>query len=112
MLNKLIALLGLAGWLFCVLMHQAEPLTITLGNNSWEIASTGLVAVSGLAGIAMMWGVMQMRLADVTRFGKKVNRELERTAVSAETSSEQVKALEAKVKTLETALEKALQSKV
>lgn len=99
----LIALLVVQNW------QMQTPLTVA--GTTWPAVSLGgviLVAslLSGLGLFFRLWNVMQRMQTGI----KQSELRKERAEVRAETSGDQIRALESKIQTLERALEQALSS--
>jgi uncharacterized integral membrane protein len=107
---NLISSIALALLLVTVISNWETSVTvqfleITLADLSLGSVFLGIIALTGLIGILKSWELMGL----VQKNMRKSERHLEKAEVTAEISTDKVKALESKVQTLEKALSKALE---
>lgn len=108
---QIVSFAALAGLLFFIAENFAEPLSFSL----WTVPLFGqrlgwAMIVAALLGGFTMWSYMAGRMAGVNDQAHQAKRARERAEVSADSTSDQVRALQAKVQTLEAALDKAMTS--
>lgn len=92
---------------------MVSNMDLTTDVNFWGEVYTQVPLGALLGGVAVLVGAsLAMKLWEmmllVRKSTRKVERQLERAEVTAEVSGDKVKAMEAKIATLETALSKAL----
>lgn len=107
---NLISSIALAVLLVAVVSNWETSVTvqfleITLEDLSLGSVFAAIIALTGLIGILKAWELMGL----VQKNMRKSERHLEKAEVTAEISTDKVKALESKVQTLEKALSKALE---
>jgi hypothetical protein len=107
---NLLSIFLLAGVVVLIFSTWLMPVSISiLGNLYPDLPLGGLLAMVGVAvGLAVLLKGWEY-LATIRHEARRIERNRERAEVTAEASSDKVKALEAKVETLEKALSKALE---
>lgn len=109
LLVQFVALLCLVPAVMLVVQNWSVQAPITLGQTTWPTVSVGLTILLGilLVSISLLLRVSHSvkGLQDVVR---RYEIRREQAEATSEASGDSVKALEAKIQTLETALEKAL----
>ncbi len=122
-LINIIAFLALLGVIFIVILNGAEPITLQLWAPRYDVVSETVYHTTktlniafytlGILGIGLFVGacaVIPFYLAQTEQlFAYK--RELERSSVKTDSSTSQVKVLQAKVEVLEKALKDALNNR-
>lgn len=108
-LLNVLALLSLLGMFFFVSANFFQPVDYELLNVDMAQAPLGqsLLIVAALTALAVAFKMYE-RLITQRHQSTRAERQREKAEVTAETSAEKVRALEAKVQTLEKALEDAL----
>ncbi|MDX2085801.1 MAG: hypothetical protein SFZ03_10495 [Candidatus Melainabacteria bacterium] len=109
--QSLLSLALFGGWLWIVVSGWQQPVTVTLLEE--PIHAIGFGQWWLLSGIAMgvtLLPVLYRIQQQTSRTVLASKRQQESAAVQTEIASDRVKALEAKIETLEVALQKALKS--
>jgi hypothetical protein len=111
LLTNLLAALSLAAAAFLIATHWDQTVPVSWFGQTAEPDSLGLllVVVAGLVGLSLGLKLWEM-VAHIRKTRRQSERQLERAEVTAEVSTDKVRALEAKIATLEQALAKALGS--
>lgn len=108
-LLSLASLLCIILAVFVLVQNWSGSVSVTIGNQTWPSVMLGPVLLSlfvlgALASFFRLWGMASMLRSRI----KHDELRREKAEVKAETSSDQIRALESKIQTLEKALEQAL----
>lgn len=111
LVQTVLALACWAGWLYLIVTHLDQPITLHVGQLSFATTLGLVIAVGGILAQtgAGLLGKVQLRRQQ--QQATHVQWKKDQAEVTAQQAGDQVRVLEAKIQTLEAALAKSLGNK-